>query len=150
MNSFNVDSWEHILAKMDFCKLLINLLVFEYNNNTYDNIEGFLVLDFIDKQQIYLSKLYQIEFNNLKKLTVINPEFNYESLSNNQKIILMFKSILNILSRQFDNKNYILYNKITLLNLFGYMKRLKKYYKINIKKHTKIFKFLYDTLDSIE
>lgn len=148
MNFINNNSWEHVLAKMDFCKLLINLLIFEYNNNIYDNVEGFLILDFIQKQQIYLTKSYQIEFNNLKKLTVISPEFNYEILQDNQKINFITKAILNILSRYIDNKTYVYYNKNTLLNLLGYLKSLKKYYRINLKNHYKIFKILYNVIEN--
>ena len=127
------DSWEHVLAKMDFCKLLINLLSYEYASEKYDNVEGFLILNFIEKQQIYLSKLYQIEYNSLKKYTIINPEFNYDSLSENQKITLMIKSVLNLLCRYIDNKNVIFYNKTNILNLLGYLEMLKKDYKLNIK-----------------
>lgn len=143
------DSWEHVLAKMDFCKLLINLLSYEYASEKYDNVEGFLILNFIEKQQIYLSKLYQIEYNSLKKYTIINPEFNYNLLSENQKITLMIKSVLNLLYRYIDNKNVIFYNKNNILNLLGYLEMLKKDYKLNIKNHKKILKYVYDITNNI-
>jgi hypothetical protein len=149
MNNVKNDSWEHVLAKMDFCKLLINLLSYEYASEKYDNVEGFLILNFIEKQQIYLSKLYQIEYNSLKKYTIINPEFNYNLLSENQKITLMIKSILNLLCRYIDNKNVIFYNKTNILNLLGYLEMLKKDYKLNIKNHKKILKYVYDITNNI-
>jgi hypothetical protein len=149
MNNVKNDSWEHVLAKMDFCKLLINLLSYEYASEKYDNVEGFLILNFIEKQQIYLSKLYQIEYNSLKKYTIINPEFNYNLLSENQKITLMIKSILNLLYRYIDNKNVIFYNKTNILNLLGYLEMLKKDYKLNIKNHKKILKYVYDITNNI-
>jgi hypothetical protein len=149
MNSFDKDSWEHISVKMDFCKLLINLLVFEYNNNNYDNIEGFLILDFIHKQNIYLNKGYIYEYNELKKYTVLNSEFDYNTLSDINKIVLMIKSILNILSRQIHNKTYIFHNKTLILNLLGHLRMLKNQYKMNLGKHRKIFKYLYENINNI-
>jgi hypothetical protein len=148
MNIIDKNSWEYVLVKTSFCKLLIDLLSFEFNQNIYDNIEGFLILDFIDKQNIYLNKLYQIEYNNLKKHINIDREFDYKSLNEKRKIVLIIKSIINLFSRYIDNKNIIFYNKDTILNLLCYINTLRKDYNINLKTHKKIFQYIYNIVDN--
>ena len=119
------DSWDFISMKMDFCKLLIDLLVFNYYQNNYNCLEGFLILKFIDVQSIYLSKSYQIEINSLKKDTFISEDLDYKTLNNMEKSSIMIKAIVNVLSNQLSNKKYIFYNKTTLLNLLNYLSAVK-------------------------
>ena len=135
METFVEKSWDFISMKMDFCKLLIDLLVFNYYQNNYNCLEGFLILNFIDAQNIYLSKSYQIEINSLKKDTFLSEDLDYETLNNIEKSSIMIKAIVNVLSNQLSNKKYIFYNKTTLLNLLNYLDAVKNEYKLNLKHY---------------
>ena len=129
------DSWDFISMKMDFCKLLVDLLMFNYYQNNYNCLEGFLILKFIDAQNIYLSKSYENELNSLKKDTFISEDLDYKTLNNMEKSSIMIKAIVNVLSNQLSNKKYIFYNKTTLLNLLKYLNILKNEYKLNLKHY---------------
>jgi hypothetical protein len=133
----NRDSWEYILIKTDFCKFLLDLLVFKYYQNDYDTLETFLILDFIDIQQLYLSKMYNIEFKDFKEKIKLSPEFDYNSLDIKQRKCLMIKAIINLLYNTLENKIYIFHNKKVILNLLNHLNYMVKYEKIYVKDYKK-------------
>lgn len=135
MNIVDKNSWEYILIKTDFCKFLLDLLVFNYYQDNYDVLETFLVLDFINIQQLYLSKMYNIEFNDLRKKIKISYESDYNSLELKQKKCLMIKAIVNLLYNTLQCKNYIFHNKNVILNLLNHINYMIKYEKLYMKDY---------------
>ncbi len=136
--------------KMDFCKLLINLLVFNYYQNNYDIYEGFLILDFIDKQNIYLNKTYLCELHKLKEVSIIPSHIDYETLHIKRKYKLIIKAIVNVLYNTLHNEKYIYYNKSILLNLIKYLYNIKLEYRMNLRSYKKLLKNLFCTIENID
>lgn len=131
----NKESWEHISIKTDFCRFLLDLLVFNYYQDNYDVLETFLILDFINIQQIYMSKIYETEYKDLKEKIKLSPEFDYVSLSVKQKKSFMTKAIVNLLYNTLQNKKYILNNKSIILNLLNHLDYMIKNEKIVIRDY---------------
>lgn len=144
-------SWEDVLNKMNFCKFLINLLSYKYNyDSTYDHIEGFLVIQFINKQYIHLNRLYKIELQELLKITHLPSEFNYEILPEDHKNIFMIKSVLNLLNNHISkHREYAYFNKTNIINILNYIISIRDTYKLNLEYHRRILRKIYIDIENL-
>lgn len=147
MNNTDRNSWEYVLIKTEFCKFLLDLLVFNYYQDNYDVLETFLILDFINIQQVYLSKMYETEYKDFKEKIKLSPEFDYDSLSVKQKKSFMTKAIVNLLYNTLHNKKYIFHNKDIILNLLNHLIYTIKHEKIIVGGYKTHFENLFLLLE---
>jgi len=140
-----VINWEDIIVKTEYCKMLINLLSYNYYYNKYfNNTEGFLILKFLQDENIHFCSLYKCELDNLAKKFVILNEIDYTTLSPHQKDILKTKALINIIGNEiYDNSKYAKYNKVNIINLLNKIKDKN----LDLHNYNKIYDDIYKRIN---
>lgn len=138
-------NWEDILVKTEYCKMLINLLSYNYYyNKSFSNAEGFLILKFLKDENIHFCSLYKSELDNLQKVFVISNEIDYSILPVYHKDILKVKALLNIIGNEiYNNSNYAKYNKKNIVNLLESIKDKK----LDLDYYNKVYDEVYKRIN---